>query len=161
VLAHPELVDLVVELHALGLAAKRPGLDDLLLDLVVPVEGERLAEEPAKEAVGIRVVGAEAADPQVLFLEARRPEFSVGRAVVHAEPDLGDLLGQELRGRHEPRRDEHLELGEPSALRIAGLGKQLARGLGVVLGPDAVRVAGHRRRDRATAGRSALAVHVA
>ena len=66
----------MVEAHALWLVSERARVNDELLDLVVPVKGEGLAEEAAEEPVRVWVVGAKARHPKVLVGQILGPEFA-------------------------------------------------------------------------------------
>ena len=65
-LAHPLVIDLVVDAQALALVAQRPAALEELEDVVVLVEGPvAQRQEAAEEAIGVGVVGRPARPPHV------------------------------------------------------------------------------------------------
>src|SRR5262245_46749505 len=141
-LAHPEVVDLVVDPHALALVAQGAAALEQLEDVVVAVERplpER--EQPAEEAVRIRVVGRPPRPPEGRVAESLAVDVRLVGLDLDPRPDRLPQLDERLE-RLQPVGDDHLQHGQPLAVRVAGLVEEGARLLEVVLEPDPVRVRG-------------------
>ena len=110
-LAHPEVVDLVVDAHALALVAQRAAAGEELQDVVVAVERPAVREEAAEEPVGIRIVGRPPAPPHVRVGDDVAIDVLADRRdldpCAYGLPQLRDLL----EGQDVPVRDDEVDLG--------------------------------------------------
>jgi hypothetical protein len=142
VLDHQRL-GLLVEGDALVLVGGREGGGEQAVELGVPVagdvgagRGQVVARELGKEVLGVRVVGepGQAEERRLAALD-RRQVLGPGELPhldPHADaPELRRHRRGQLDVRRAPRVHQELELPEPPALGVAGLGEESAPALEV------------------------------